>query len=52
MEVLFIIFVIWLTIFMFVSYHAIVNGNKYGIIATAICLWIMAVCLIGITVFG
>ena len=52
MVVLFIILAIWIAIFMFVSYHAIVNGNKYGVIATAICLWMMAVCLIGIKMFG
>ena len=52
MGVLFVILVIWITIFMFASYQAIVNGSNCGMWVTGICLWMMFVCLLGITMFG
>lgn len=51
MEVIFILLSIWFAIFLFASYHAIVNGNKLAIWATGICLWMIAVFLLGIKMF-
>lgn len=52
MIIMYVLFGIWLTIFMFASYHAIINGYTLAIVATGICLWMMAMFLVGMNVFG
>ena len=51
MIVMYILFGVWLAIFMFASYHAL-DGNVCATWVTGVCLWMMAMFLVGMKVFG
>ena len=52
MVVIFVLLAIWFAIFLFASYHAIINGYTIAKWATGICIWMMFVFLCGIKMFG
>lgn len=52
MLMLYILLGVWLAIFLFASYHAIVNGYTVAKWVTGFCLWMLAMILIGIKMFG
>jgi len=51
MVVMYILLIIWFAIFMFASYHAIINGYTAAKWATGICLWMLFALLLGIRMF-
>lgn len=52
MFTIYIVIGIFIGVFLVGSYSAIVNGTTWGAWVTGICLWIMAMVIVGVTMFG